>query len=146
MRFGEPEGSADRASSRLAVSEKLPETISWLAEIAPVTFVASVPDLVGRLHRSLLLDLEYRPPAETHRELQVLVSELIAELQASEPRLSVLDPADLLCASGMCTGVVGETVVYQDDNHVTAQGALLFRDQLTEILETPAEPSGRPGT
>jgi hypothetical protein len=35
----------------------------------------------------------------------------------------------------MCTGVVGDTVVYQDDNHVSAQGSLLFRDLLTTALD-----------
>jgi hypothetical protein len=130
-----PDGPADQRSSRLAVAEKLPETISRLTQIAPVTVVASAPDLLSHLPRALLLDLEYRPSREMHREAQRQVAELLAGLTAGEPRLTVLDPAELLCASGMCTGVVGDTVVYQDDNHVSAQGSLLFRDLLTTALD-----------
>jgi hypothetical protein len=51
----------------------------------------------------------------------------------------VIDPAARLCDDARCEGVLDGTLVYQDDNHVTAQGALLFREELVAALARGVE-------
>ncbi|KRF08477.1 acyltransferase [Arthrobacter sp. Soil782] len=43
-----------------------------------------------------------------------------AELAEAVPGLHVLDMSDLICPGGICTPVVGNVLVYMDDNHLSA--------------------------
>jgi hypothetical protein len=46
--------------------------------------------------------------------------------------IGVFDPTARLCAD-TCRAVIGETVMYTDDNHISAQGTLLFKEDLLSI-------------
>ena len=136
----EPNGPATRKSSRRAFKETLGPTLERLAEIAPVTIIAAPPDLLRGFPRGLLLGLEYRPTREEHEASQRFTRELLAAVPVAVPLLGVIDPAVRLCASGRCEAILDGTVVYQDDNHVTAQGALLFQDLLGSRLDSAIPP------
>ncbi len=43
----------------------------------------------------------------------------LAALQGRIPGLSVVDMTDLICDGTACPGVVGNTYVYKDNNHLT---------------------------
>ena len=69
-----------------------------------------------------------------HREAQSLTSALVRAAENAGLRVAVVDPAARLCPDDRCEAVLDGTLAYQDDNHVTAQGALLFRDELVAAL------------
>jgi hypothetical protein len=53
-------------------------------------------------------------------EAQLLAPENpLASLQGKYPGLSILDMTDLICNGGECPGVVGNTFVYLDNNHLS---------------------------
>lgn len=128
------DGPATEESSRAAIRAALPVTLEWLTELAPVVVIASPPDLLFGVARGLFLDLEYRPTRAQHRKAQEIVAGILEESASRIPGFAVLDPADRLCGEERCTGILDDTIVYLDTNHVTAQGALLFRDGLIEGL------------
>ena len=117
-----------------AVSRQLPETLRAVSAIAPTVVLAAAPDLLHAPFRAVPRGVELRPPLARHRTAQQVVAAAFAGAAAAGLPVTVLDPAELLCADGRCAAVVGATLVYQDDNHVTAQGALLFRDELRAAL------------
>lgn len=53
-------------------------------------------------------------------EAQLLAAQNpLASLQGKYPGLSILDMTDLICNGGECPGVVGNTFVYLDNNHLS---------------------------
>ncbi|QQR72041.1 MAG: acyltransferase [Holophagales bacterium] len=126
------------ASSREAMTSRLPETIARLARIAPVVVIASVPDLARSPVGALQRGLEFRVSRADHEARQRSVVAQLTEIAAHEPRVKVLDPAVRLCASGSCEAVIDGTLFYTDETHVSAQGALAFEAELTALLPPPA--------
>jgi peptidoglycan/LPS O-acetylase OafA/YrhL len=122
------------ASSRDAIAVRLPATLERLTQIAPVIVVLAPPDLVRNPFAALPRQLEFRPTLGAHREAQRLVEEVVRKAAADNPRIAVLDPAETLCAGPRCEAILGEVLVYQDDNHVSAQGALLFREAFARAV------------
>lgn len=122
------------ASSRAALARQLPATLERLTRIAPVIVVLAAPDLVRNPLRALPRGLEVRPTLEGHREAQLLVEQVVREAAAGNRRIAVLDPAETFCVGPRCEAILGGVLVYQDDNHVTAQGALLLRDAFARAL------------
>ena len=136
------DGTATLESSRQALTRRLPETLRELTAIAPVIVIAAPADLVYSPFRALPRGLDYRPYSVEHLEAQAFTSSLLAEVERTGLPMVVIDPAARLCADVRCEGVLDGTLVYQDDNHVTAQGALLFREELAAALARG--PSRRP--
>lgn len=116
------------ATSRDAISRRFSATLERLSEIAPVIVVLAAPDLLRSPFSALPRGLEVRPTFAAHRASQEMVDRIVRTAAARNPRIAVLDPAEALCRGPLCEAMIGEVLVYQDDNHVTAQGALLFRD------------------
>lgn len=129
-----PRDAPTLASSREAVTVRLPTTIARLLEIAPVVVIAAVPDLPLSPLRALPRGLEFRADRTAHLESQRLVAEALAELAAHEPRLRIFDPAARLCAAETCEAVVDGSLFYTDQEHISAQGALTFKTELTALL------------
>ena len=136
----DPEGPANQESSRQAFAAALGPTLEQLAAIAPVTVIASVPDLLGLLPRAQVFGHEIRPTVAAHESTQQYFLELLEPSLGS--RVSMIDPAQRLCASGRCEAIYEGVLVYQDDNHVTAQGALLSRDLLERRLDELDQSNG----
>jgi hypothetical protein len=130
------DGSPTLESSREAIAERLPATLQRLARIAPVVVILAPPDLVRDPLAALPRALEVRPAREAHRQAQRRVEEAVRAAAAGNPRIAILDPAETLCAGPRCEAVIDGVLVYQDDNHVTAQGALLFREAFDRALRS----------
>ena len=124
------DGVIDLETTRAALSRQLPDTLAWLGQLAPTTVIAAVPDLRTSLPRAALLDLDPRRTTASHHEQQAFVRGLLDDLVAASPELRLVDPAGRLCTETYCEAVLDETFVYEDDNHVSAQGALLFVELL----------------
>jgi peptidoglycan/LPS O-acetylase OafA/YrhL len=124
------------AASRAAFARQLPATLERLTRIAPVIVVLAAPDLVRNPFGALARGLEVRPTLEAHREAQRLVEQAVRKAAAGNRRIAVLDPAETYCVGPRCEAILGDVLVYQDDNHVTAQGALLLRDGFERALRT----------
>ena len=63
---------------------------------------------------------------EEHLRLERSNAEILDKLVLM-PGVQVLDPAALLCDKS-CKAMSNGSLPYVDDNHVSAQGALLFED------------------
>jgi hypothetical protein len=53
------------------------------------------------------------------------------------PGVKLFDATPALCDGTLCHAVLNGVPVYDDDNHVSAQGALLFKPQLLGLLASP---------
>lgn len=129
-----PRDAPTLVASREAVAAALPATVARLVEIAPVVVIAAIPDLPLSPLRSLPRGLEFRTSRSAHDQAQRLVTEQLAALAAGEPRLRILDPAARLCATGTCEAVVDGNLLYTDQEHISAQGALTFQEELAALL------------
>ena len=123
-------------SSRDAIAERLPATLERLTRIAPVIVVLAPPDLLRDPYGALPRGLEVRPSREAHRKAERRVEEVVRDAAAGNPRVAILDPAERLCEGPLCEAIVGGVLVYQDDNHVSAQGALLFREAFGKAVRS----------
>jgi peptidoglycan/LPS O-acetylase OafA/YrhL len=61
-------------------------------------------------------------------------AEVAAELDAGVPRGVYADPVPAVCPAAVCPAVVGDIVVYRDDNHLTAAFAATRWRQLAAAL------------
>ena len=70
-------------------------------------------------------------PAAQSRTAQAFANRLIDRALIANPRVSAVEPADVLCRGGRCHYVLGGHLLYVDNNHLTTWGAaLVMRDML----------------
>jgi hypothetical protein len=126
-----PEGLATRATSREALSERLPATIDALhAHDVSVVVIRNPPVLkfeITNLRKSIA-DLEVTP-AENDA-----LSRFTDEIFARTKGIEVFDPATVLCGT-VCRAVIDGRELYTDDNHLGLFGAQLFQKQLDTLIE-----------
>ena len=124
-------GPADEASSQAALAAQFEPTVQALARVAPVTLIRTVPALSLPYEEGSERDpAHFEPTLAEHRSLEAISDRLIAAAAARPgDHLSVVDPASILCRS-KCMAAIDGQLLYADDNHLTAQGAQLFEDQL----------------
>lgn len=72
----------------------------------------------------------FRRPADGHFD----DAEVAAELAAGVPRAVYADPVPAVCQAAVCPAVVDGTIVYRDDNHLTAAFAASRWRQLAAAL------------
>ncbi|MBX7143116.1 MAG: acyltransferase [Oligoflexia bacterium] len=131
----ESDAMASLATTNIALSQQLPATIERLAEVAPLTVVLGMPILKTTIDVGFMRDrMNFEPTLAEHRQHEVFTDELLREgMRSAASRgssVDILDPADLLCGDLRCHAMLGLTVMYHDDNHISGQGALLFRDEI----------------
>lgn len=126
---------ATQASSRAALTSQLPATVAALLKSTPrVVIVQNPPVLKG-----YLLPRAYTHPAlvepaaaETHA-LEAFNRAVVAR-EANTPGVKILDPMRVLCNGPTCLAVLNGVPLYEDDNHVSAQGAILFEHDIAGLL------------
>jgi hypothetical protein len=114
-------GTATLATSRAALASQLPLTVKALA--------ASTPRLV----RFYADPERIEPSASANLQAEAFERKLV-ESTASMPNVRVFDPVPRLCAGATCLAVIDGVPVYEDDNHVSAQGSLLFRQAILDAM------------
>ncbi|HEX8699645.1 MAG TPA: acyltransferase family protein [Myxococcaceae bacterium] len=134
-------GQATVETSRKALTTQLDETLRRL-EGTPVTIVRTIPVLSLLPRIGLIRDPEgFEPTLAQHRHFESLGDELIDRAVQTHARVDAIDPAPLLCEE-KCRAVVKGRLAYFDDNHLTAQGALMFQPAILSKLTSAEPPPG----
>jgi peptidoglycan/LPS O-acetylase OafA/YrhL len=135
----ERDGVADIETSRRALTTQLDKTLQLL-EGSPVTIIRTVP-VLGLSARTGLLRApeDFEPTLVQHKAYEALGDELIDRAVRTRRQVDAIDPSQRLCEV-KCRAVVDGRLVYSDDNHLTAQGALLFKQDILSRLRPPALP------
>ena len=129
-----PSDAADAASSPAAVSAEFPATIAALHRIAPLTLIAPTPVLGLSVEQGRERDPDgFEPTTAEHHAFEAEPERLIADARLAYPDVTVVDPADLLCHE-KCVSTLAGTLLYSDDNHLTAQATKLFEPALEAAL------------
>jgi hypothetical protein len=104
----------------------------------PTTLIKTVPVLGLPARIGLARDPEdFEPTLAQHKAFEALGDALIDRAAREHRQVDVLDPSQLLCQE-KCRVVVDGKLLYSDDNHLTAQGTLLFEPLILSKL------TGRP--
>jgi peptidoglycan/LPS O-acetylase OafA/YrhL len=147
-----PDHPADRSSNRETLLRRLPETLTRLAEVAPVLVFRNWP----------LLPAQLPPPSQRriedilHRETRTRYyardyfdhqRELIDQIfdQLNHDRIGFFDPSKEVCDARYCSNQIDGVPAYSDRYHITPQGAMSFLDALREqVMQRlgPKTPSG----
>ncbi|MBN1207430.1 MAG: acyltransferase [Myxococcaceae bacterium] len=132
-------GRADAETSEKALESQLDQTLRLL-EGAPVTIVRTVPVLSLPARIGLLRAPDhFEPTLAQHRAFEARGDALLDRMAQRHRQVDVIDPAQRLC-DAKCRAVVDGRLVYSDDNHLTAQGALLFQQAILSRLTKLAPP------
>lgn len=125
---------ADQSSSRAAMRAQLVHTVAELRRIAPTTILRGTPVIGLWAEQGPERDPRgFEPTLAEHRAKNALPDTLIDEAARTLNGVTVLDPAELLC-DPKCRAQRGDVVLYTDDNHLTAQAARLFSEQLEALI------------
>ncbi|WP_162623021.1 acyltransferase family protein [Billgrantia lactosivorans] len=105
--------------------------------VAPTpVFSVPVTDCLARRTEASCNDFQRR--REKRREAMLEVMHGIAE---EEPNVRVVDFQAQLCPGGRCHSILGDTVVYRDEHHLTTRAARQLsataRDEVRWLLEAP---------
>jgi peptidoglycan/LPS O-acetylase OafA/YrhL len=129
---------AEQASDRLTTfKEGLRRSVEELERSGKkVSLLLDVPELgflpmacVGRprwIRPALACEVSRREVDER----QAAYRAMARELEASIPGFTVLDPFPLLCDAVRCRAVDGETLLYEDDDHLSLAGSRLVASRL----------------
>ena len=128
------EGAATVETSRQALNTQIPLTVATLSKLTPSVLVfKAVPTLHENIRSGYVRHRDqFEPSLEEHLRLERSNAEILDKLVLM-PGVQVLDPAALLCDKS-CKAMSNGSLLYVDDNHVSAQGALLFEDVIRNSL------------
>lgn len=130
-------GPADARTSQQALTTQLEQTLRRLGEV-PTTLVKTVPVLELPARIGLARDPgRFEPTLAQHKTFEAFGDALIDRAVREYPHVDALDPSQVLCQE-KCRTVVDGKLLYSDDNHLTAQGTLLFEPLVLSKL------TGRP--
>lgn len=125
----DPIAPADVDSSRRAFESQLLATLQILTKDFPVTVFRSMPNLKTHIQKGLIRKIPFEPTMTEHRAFEATPDKAIDQSLNKLGNLDVFDPASLLCDQ-TCKAIINRNVYYSDDNHVSAQGALQFKERL----------------
>jgi peptidoglycan/LPS O-acetylase OafA/YrhL len=131
----DPNGTATLATSRAALSSQFPLTVKALAASTPrLVIFQNPPVLEGKLLPRFYADpARIEPTAAANQQTEAFERRLV-ESAATIPNVRIFDPVPRLCPGTTCQAVLGGVPVYEDDNHVSAQGSLLFRQAILDAM------------
>jgi peptidoglycan/LPS O-acetylase OafA/YrhL len=134
----DPNQPADMELSRKTIATKLPETIYAMAQAAPVTIIRTLPVLKADVE-AIFLERTTPTTLAEHRAWESftdhIIDTTIRNAPPSHKPITTLDPAELLCSEDPCAIAINNTVMYKDDNHISAQGSLLFENEILRIIQ-----------
>lgn len=124
------DGSANEATSLVALRRQFFPTVEALRDIAPLTLIRTPPTLSLPYEAGEARDPErFEPTLVEHRQLEAFPDALIDDAARRLDSIRVVDPATVLCRQ-RCMATLDGQLLYFDDNHLTVQGAQLFAAQL----------------
>jgi peptidoglycan/LPS O-acetylase OafA/YrhL/cyclophilin family peptidyl-prolyl cis-trans isomerase len=76
---------------------------------------------------------------------QSLYRQVVADVKQRIPGLQVFDPWSILCDGEWCRAMIGNDLLYSDDNHLSREGSLFFADKFafgeSNVPNVPGVPS-----
>lgn len=128
---------ATRETSRAAMLSQFPATVDALLKIASKVVIFQNPPLLrgALLPRSFDHPAKVEQPAADDRESEAFNRAVVSSM-AKPGRVAVFNPVPRLCES-RCAAVLNGVPVYYDDNHVSAQGSILFENDIIETMAVP---------
>jgi len=123
-------------TSRTSLTSQLRPTIDALlaASTGNVLVLKNLPILKSGIGIGLLRRRDsFEPSTDENSSVEKFGGQLIDSLR-SLPRVKIFDPTPYLC-SDKCSAFYSGEAMYTDDNHVSAQGAMLFKDVLSADLD-----------
>jgi peptidoglycan/LPS O-acetylase OafA/YrhL len=129
----DPATAATQETSIAALLKEMPSTVEALSRIAPVVIVRDVPTLgLGARYLALLPQSEqsrYLPSTEEAGSTDAFIAGL--KLPAG---VSVYDPRARVC-SRRCSYTKEGHLLYVDDNHLSAAGAMVFEPDVEGLIK-----------
>lgn len=131
----DPGGEATPETSETALRSGLIGTLQQLSRISPVIVIKTVPTLHQPIDSGLARDPGgFEPSLSEYQSYEATPNALIDEAAKELPRVSVLDPAKILCA-GKCRATRNGVRLYEDDTHLSDEGAMLFTPTLSRMVK-----------
>lgn len=130
-----PNSAATLATSRAALTSQFPLTVKELATSTPrLVIFQNPPVLKGKLLPRFYGTPERIEPSASSNLSTEAFERALVESATSVPNVRIFDPVPRLCQGSTCQAVLGGVPVYEDDNHVSAQGSLLFRQAILDAM------------
>jgi hypothetical protein len=129
--------TATLASSRAALESQLGPTMTALLGVSTgnLLVLKNPPVLKTGIGIGLLRRPEsFEPMAKDSAEFEYFGAHLIDSLMGL-PRMRIFDPTGYLCGEKKCSAFYQGEAMYRDDNHISAQGAMLFKDALAADID-----------
>jgi peptidoglycan/LPS O-acetylase OafA/YrhL len=110
------------AGARVWIFKEVPlQRQGTVARLSSLAMVGRSAEAVGR-------------PLAEHQERQHFLATLFHRLSVQDPQVQVLDPAPLLCQSGVCRAEFDGYSQYMDENHLSDQGGERMKPLLAPIF------------
>ena len=135
-----PRGAATAATSRQALAAQLPATVAALAPATHVIVMKDVPLMNKMVNDIEVVHLPWAKPALAVEPTRAQHSERTApayaviDTLAGLPHVTIFDPTPYLCDDIMCHSRRGAVIVYADNTHPSAAGALSFLPELLPLF------------
>jgi peptidoglycan/LPS O-acetylase OafA/YrhL len=110
-------------------AERLGATLRAFPPPLPITIFRTQPVMRDTIERGLLRKARIEPTAKEKDAEEGAANAAIDAASATRPGVTVFDPTARTCAA-TCGVLLDGELLYFDKGHVSAQGALLFREQI----------------
>jgi len=139
----DPEIPADKESSKRALQTQLVATLRLVTKEFPVTIFRTMPALKTNIEKGLIRGLPMGKTIAEHKQFESIPDKVIDQSLNQMGNLDVFDPASLLCKD-ICKVIINRIVYYSDDNHISAQGAMQYKELLVQKLIRQYPVAGNP--
>jgi peptidoglycan/LPS O-acetylase OafA/YrhL len=111
----------------------LARTLDALSRTLPVTIFRTAPVIRDEPARALLRHTAVSVPITDYRKHESRANATIDAISSSRANVTIFDPSHLLCTQ-TCTLRLGDTVLYANATHLSAQGAMLAADEIDDFF------------
>jgi peptidoglycan/LPS O-acetylase OafA/YrhL len=144
-----PDGEPNRATTDIALKQKLPKTLEILSEIGSVGVVTEFPNLPGAIPFNYVrIPFLSRPkpavtiPVDEFNKESAFLREIFTSLKTP---VAYFDAAKKLCNEAVCSSHIDGVRMYYGSYHVTPQGAMAYEADVAALFDQmDRKPGPRP--
>ena len=129
--------AADQESTRLALTQGIPETMLTLAEIARVVVLTDWPIMPRRPSPRVVSMLDFtRQPLTISRQQFDLSTAYVNSIfkGVQDRRVAFMDPSEKICDEDLCHSQRHEVLFYEDTYHILPQATMQFKSEVEAML------------
>ena len=129
--------TADQESTRLALTQGIPETMLTLAEIARVVVMTDWPVMPRRPSPRVVSMLDFtRQPLTISRQQFDLSTAYVNSIfkGVQDRRVTFVNPAEKICDEDLCHSQRNGVLFYEDTYHILPQATMQFKDEVEALL------------